>query len=72
MHSTTVAHPQTVSLGFRSFGDCEALLFFWKSGNILKWEAICVKKEQMEVSNLLKYIKCSEKLQKISENKEVA
>ena len=30
MHGTAVAHPQAVSLGFRSFGDCEA--FHRKSG----------------------------------------
>ncbi len=64
MHSTTVAHPQTVSLGFRSFGDCEAL-FFGKSGKILKsmesdflrrnrWKSpISAKIYQM-------FIKCSE------------
>ena len=52
MHGTAVAHPQAVSLGFRSFGDCEAFqrksgakswngkIFFSSRG---RWNSVSVK-----------------------------
>lgn len=55
MHGTAVAHPQAVSLGFRSFGDCEAFhrksgakswnekRFFSRRGRCGRWNSLSVK-----------------------------